>query len=92
MDRPYFDFCLSYFHYPYLVCQIEMGVLLLALSFPMELYQLVFYSTLSLGHYYDLTLLKSLSVSVVLGAVAVEFAFSVFSLFLKGLDIDWLQL
>ena len=88
MDRPCFDFCLSCFHYQYLVCQIEMGVLLLAFSFPMELYQLVFYSTLSLGHCYDLTLLKSLFVSVVLDVVAVEFAVSVFSLFPKGLDID----
>ena len=66
--------------------------MLLAFSFPMELYQLVFYSTLSLGHCYDLTLLKSLFVSVVLDAVAVEFAFSVFSLFLEGLDRDSLQL
>ena len=65
-----------------------MGVLLLVFFFPMELYQLVFYSTLSLGHCYDLTLLKSLFVSVVLDVVAVEFAFSVFSLFLKVLDKD----
>ena len=88
MDRPCFDFCLSCFHYQYLVCQIEMEVLLQAFSFLMELYQLVFYSTLSLGQCYDLTLLKSLFVAVVLDAAVVEFAFSVFSLSLKGLDID----